>query len=176
MSETSLERGYRRLLAWYPRRFRAEQGDGMLAVLMTGAGEDQRRPGLLETLDVLRSAVWMRLRSLRAGPENRGWADGLALFSVLAPVFLVAASVLEAAIPYQLRPHPTHPLTTFLNDHTAIGGLSLFSLPGFRIMIIGQVVVAALTLPLLLSGGAIVFALWRHRAGAQAPADEVRPA
>jgi hypothetical protein len=146
MSEASLERGYRRLLAWYPRGFRAEQGDEMLAVLMAGAGEDQRRPGLLETLDVLRSAVWMRLRSLRAGPENRGWADGLALFSVLAPVFLVAVSVLEAAIPYHLWLRPAHQLPPLFLANIKIGGLSLFSLPGFRVAIIGQVLVAGLAL------------------------------
>ena len=42
MSEpVSLEQGYRRLLAWYPPGFRAEQGEEMLAVLM--AGQQQRR-------------------------------------------------------------------------------------------------------------------------------------
>ena len=40
MTETGgLERRYRRLLAWYPRPFRREQGDEMLAVLMAGARE-----------------------------------------------------------------------------------------------------------------------------------------
>jgi hypothetical protein len=44
MSEASLERAYRRMLAWYPRGFQAEQGDEMLGVLMASAREGQRRP------------------------------------------------------------------------------------------------------------------------------------
>ena len=43
---SSLERGYLRLLAWYPRSFRAQRGDEMLAVLvlMACAREGQRYP------------------------------------------------------------------------------------------------------------------------------------
>jgi hypothetical protein len=57
MSDMSLERGYRRLLAWYPRSFRREHDDEMLAVLMAGARDGQRRPRLMEAADVLRSAL-----------------------------------------------------------------------------------------------------------------------
>jgi hypothetical protein len=32
--QASLERGYRRLLGWYPRAFRQENGQEILAVLM----------------------------------------------------------------------------------------------------------------------------------------------
>ena len=32
-----LERAYRRLLAWYPREFRHENGQEILAVLLAGA-------------------------------------------------------------------------------------------------------------------------------------------
>ncbi len=32
-----LERAYRRLLAWYPRKFRRENGQEILAVLLAGA-------------------------------------------------------------------------------------------------------------------------------------------
>ena len=39
-----LERAYRRLLAWYPREFRRENGQEILAVLMAGAPDGQRRP------------------------------------------------------------------------------------------------------------------------------------
>ena len=39
-----LERAYRRLLAWYPRKFRRENGQEILAVLMAGARDGQRRP------------------------------------------------------------------------------------------------------------------------------------
>ena len=57
-----LERGYRRLLAWYPREFRRENGQEILAVLMACAPDGQRRPGLAEAADLIRSGLWLRLR------------------------------------------------------------------------------------------------------------------
>ena len=57
-----LERAYRRLLAWYPREFRHENGPEILAVLMADAPPGQRRPGLAESADLIRSGLWMRLR------------------------------------------------------------------------------------------------------------------
>jgi hypothetical protein len=50
------------LLAWYPPEFRRENGPEILAVLMAGARDGQRRPGLAESADLIRSGVWMRLR------------------------------------------------------------------------------------------------------------------
>lgn len=41
----SLERGYRRLLACYPRAFRRENEDEILAVLMATAEAGRRLPG-----------------------------------------------------------------------------------------------------------------------------------
>ena len=43
-----LERGYRWLLAAYPRSFRREQEEEMLGVLMAGASAGRRWPGLAE--------------------------------------------------------------------------------------------------------------------------------
>jgi hypothetical protein len=60
--QAHLERGYRRLLAWYPRAFRAEHGPEILAVLLACAPDGQRRPGLAESADLIRSGLWMRLR------------------------------------------------------------------------------------------------------------------
>jgi hypothetical protein len=60
--QADLERGYRRLLAWYPPEFRRENGQEILTVLMAGARDGQRRPGLAESADLIRSGVWMRLR------------------------------------------------------------------------------------------------------------------
>ena len=57
-----LERAYRRLLAWYPLEFRRENEQEILAVLMAGAPPGQRRPGLAESADLIRSGLWMRLR------------------------------------------------------------------------------------------------------------------
>jgi hypothetical protein len=56
-----LERAYRRLLAWYPREFRHENGQELLAVLIAGAPHGQRRPGLAEAADLIRSGLWLRL-------------------------------------------------------------------------------------------------------------------
>ena len=60
--QASLERGYRRLLGWYPRAFRREHGQEILAVLMAGARAGQRRPGLAESADLISSGLWLRLR------------------------------------------------------------------------------------------------------------------
>jgi uncharacterized membrane protein YuzA (DUF378 family) len=56
-----LERAYRRLLAWYPRKFRRENEQEILAVLIAGAPPGQRRPGLAESADLIRSGLWLRL-------------------------------------------------------------------------------------------------------------------
>jgi hypothetical protein len=57
-----LERGYRRLLARSPRAFWRENGQEILAVLMARARDGQRRPGLAESADLIRSGLRMRLR------------------------------------------------------------------------------------------------------------------
>jgi hypothetical protein len=54
-----LERGYRRVLACYPKAFRRESGDEILAVLLATARGGQRRVGLAETADLLRGALRM---------------------------------------------------------------------------------------------------------------------
>jgi hypothetical protein len=43
-----LERGYRRLLAFYPTAYRRVHAEEMLAVVMTAAREGQRRPVLAD--------------------------------------------------------------------------------------------------------------------------------
>ena len=60
--QANLERAYRRLLAWYPRKFRRENGQEILAVLMASAPPGQRRPGLAESADLICNGLWMRLR------------------------------------------------------------------------------------------------------------------
>jgi hypothetical protein len=153
MSEPSaVERGYRRLLAWYPRSFRDEQEDEMLAVLMAGARPGQRRPGLLETADLVSGAVTVRLlRALRARRENRRWADALAVFSFLAPVFLVIVAVLEVAAPYHLprgsQPNPFIPfIDRMFGWRPEIGGLSLLGVAFFDVAVGLQLIVAGLAL------------------------------
>ncbi|MFZ0167879.1 MAG: hypothetical protein WAL64_00470 [Candidatus Dormiibacterota bacterium] len=60
--QVNLERGYRRLLAWYPPAFRRDHGEELLAVLMACTPDGQRRPGLAASADLIRSGLWMRLR------------------------------------------------------------------------------------------------------------------
>jgi hypothetical protein len=71
MTDTAgLERGYRRWLRWYPKSFRREHEAEILAVLLAGARAGQRQPEPMECLDLLRSALWMRLRP-RVPRSNR---------------------------------------------------------------------------------------------------------
>ncbi len=58
----ALERRYRRLLACYPRAFRHEHEHEILSVLMAGADDAQQRPRPGEAADLIKSAIWMRLR------------------------------------------------------------------------------------------------------------------
>ena len=57
-----LERRYRALLALYPKAFRREHEQEILSVLMAAAPEGQKRPRLAEAADLVRSAIFIRLR------------------------------------------------------------------------------------------------------------------
>ena len=59
--QAGLERGYRRLLACYPRSFRRDSEEEVLAVLLATAHDGQGRPGLAESADLIRGAVRMHL-------------------------------------------------------------------------------------------------------------------
>jgi hypothetical protein len=72
--DAGLERRYRRLLACYPATFRREHDEEILAVLMAGAAEGKRRPGLAETIDLLRSGVFMRVRETSRLRVPTSWA------------------------------------------------------------------------------------------------------
>jgi hypothetical protein len=65
-----LERRYRRLLACYPRAFRRENEQEILAVLMDSAQDGRRRPGLAESADLIRGALRMRLRPASRPPRT----------------------------------------------------------------------------------------------------------
>ncbi len=56
-----LERGYRRLIACYPRSFRKENGEEILTVLLATAHDGQRRPSPGESADLIKGAVRMRM-------------------------------------------------------------------------------------------------------------------
>jgi hypothetical protein len=56
-ADPELERWYRRLVACYPRSFRRQNAEEIVAVLLATAAESQRRPSLAETADLLRGAA-----------------------------------------------------------------------------------------------------------------------
>jgi len=71
MSEqATLERSYRRILACYPRSFRADSEDEVLAVLLATAEDGQTRVGLAEAWDLVRGAVRMRLWPAMPRPRS----------------------------------------------------------------------------------------------------------
>ena len=59
--QVRLEQGYRRILAWYPRSFRRESEDEVLAVLLATAADGQTRVALAEAWDLVRGGLRMRL-------------------------------------------------------------------------------------------------------------------
>ena len=63
---SQLERGYRRVLACYPKAFRRESEEEILAVLMATACEGQRRVGLAESVDLIMGAIKMHLGMSRS--------------------------------------------------------------------------------------------------------------
>lgn len=82
-AQAKLERGYRRLLAWYPRAFRRENGQEILAVLLACAPDGQRRPGRAESADLIRSGLRTRLRP--GVPRSAGTVRGLSGSCMRAP-------------------------------------------------------------------------------------------
>jgi hypothetical protein len=95
----SLERGYRRLLACYPRAFRRENGEEILAVLMACAQDGQTRPTLEAAADLLKGAVRMRLRPREGQPRTVAaavrlmYTGALAELAALITVVVTAGSV-----------------------------------------------------------------------------------
>jgi hypothetical protein len=72
MSDTTeLERRYRRLLKCFPARYRREHEQEILAVLMAGSAEGQRRPGLADSADLLASAIFIWWREATRQPRWR---------------------------------------------------------------------------------------------------------
>jgi len=63
---TGLERGYRRLVACYPKSFRKENADEIVAVLLATSRDGQQRPGLPESVDLLLGAFRMHMGLSRA--------------------------------------------------------------------------------------------------------------
>lgn len=74
MTDHALERSYRRLLSCYPRSFRAEYEAEILGLLIDSARGGQSRPTPRECLDLVFSAVRVRLRPRVARSERSVFA------------------------------------------------------------------------------------------------------
>ncbi|GAA2204001.1 hypothetical protein GCM10009850_001280 [Nonomuraea monospora] len=96
---TGLERGFRRLLAAYPKEHRARHEDEMVAVLLASAEPGRRRPSLGDACDVLRGGLTIRLRRAVEGRSNLHWRDALNIAALLAPIALFVLE-LDAAASY----------------------------------------------------------------------------
>ena len=90
---SQLERGYRRVLACYPKAFRRENGDEILAVLMATAGEGQRRVGLAESADLIMGALRMHFGLSRSPRPVRNAVRLMFLGAVLTLADVVTVLV-----------------------------------------------------------------------------------
>jgi hypothetical protein len=90
---SQLERGYRRVLACYPKAFRHESEDEILAVLLATAAEGQRRVGLVESADLLMGAARMHLGLSRSPRPVRNAVRLMCLGAVLTLADVVTALV-----------------------------------------------------------------------------------
>lgn len=88
----TLERRYRRLLAWFPAEHRQAYGEEMIGVLLASARPGSTRPSAAETADLIGGGVRSRLRRLRSADGEPGgfWRDALAAGAILAPLLLLA--------------------------------------------------------------------------------------
>ncbi|HTW43491.1 MAG TPA: hypothetical protein VMD79_14380 [Solirubrobacteraceae bacterium] len=64
-----LERHYRRLLVFYPKAFREQHEQEVLAVLMAGAADGQRRPRASDCADLLGNAILAHLHQMKLHPS-----------------------------------------------------------------------------------------------------------
>ena len=123
-----LERRYRRWLALYPKSFRAEREDEMVAVLIQSADPDQRRPRAREAANLATHGLRQRARGGRF-PSNWERAHANVMFPVriiialwlcllstllivhhqgeLWLLLLVPAILLHLYIAYRIRPSAT---------------------------------------------------------------------
>ena len=94
MTDSSqLERGYRRVLACYPKAFRRESGEEILAVLMATAEEGQRRVGLAESVDLIMGALRMHFGLSRSPRPVRNAVRLMCAGAVLELAALVTVLV-----------------------------------------------------------------------------------
>jgi hypothetical protein len=90
---SQLERRYRRVLACYPKAFRRESEEEIVAVLLATAHEGQQRAGLAASADLLRGALRMHFGLSRAPRPVRDAARLMCAGAVLTLADLVIVLV-----------------------------------------------------------------------------------
>ena len=90
-----LEGSYRRLLRWYPSSYRKRHGEEILGVLMDAAQPGQHRPGARESVDLLWSALKIRIRMTLRGADSQLWQAAFALVGVLLPLLMLLLRLTE---------------------------------------------------------------------------------
>lgn len=93
----ALARGYRRVLACYPKAFRRENEQEILTVLLDTAAEGQRRVGLAESAALIRGALRMRLRPPARPPRTVRGAVRLMCLGAVAELASVVTTVVTMA-------------------------------------------------------------------------------
>ena len=94
-ASAGLERGYRRLLRWYPALYRGQHEEEILGVLMAAAQPGQHRPGSRDSFDLVWSALKIRIRMTLRGADSEPWAAALALAGVLLPLLMLLLKLTE---------------------------------------------------------------------------------
>ncbi len=115
-----LERRYRRLLRLFPLEHRGVHGEEMLGVLLAAARPGQDKPGRADTSDLIAAAARIRLRPGGALSDGDGWRDALAIFSVAAPVLMLASTGLSSWANYGWGP------ASFGSPLAAVGAILLW--------------------------------------------------
>lgn len=122
-----LERWYRRLVACYPRSFRSQNTEEIIAVLLATARANQRRPSPVETWDLLRGAVRMRMGMSRSPWTVRNavrlmWLGAIGQLTVLIATQLSAGRI-RAAVAHR-DPAGAVSAVAAVNMHLAIGAVA----------------------------------------------------
>jgi hypothetical protein len=126
-----LERRYRRLLACYPRAYRRENEEEILAVLLASAHDGQQRPDLAQCADLIKSAMRMRLRPAARAPRTVQTAVvllGVGVAAQLAYLIINIATVGSVGSAYARKYPPwvaaaVHHVVTVQVVKYEIGGL-----------------------------------------------------
>jgi hypothetical protein len=138
-----LERGYRRIVALYPRSFRRESEEEIVGVLMATAHEGQRRVGPAESADLIRGAVRM----------HRGPRLPRGLLTAVRLTYVGAAAELGVLIVLLV--------TTASLASPSIRRYPDFSAAQWQAVLLGH-------LPIVAAGGPVLVALWVWMACANA--------